>query len=447
MPVELRQLYPQRVYEFGDSESSLAIAHTAAGPALDVQTSRDNASNQVAIFRGGNRTTAADGDAAYISYTLEDSGGNQAEFARMAWTANDVTASTKDSKVVWSVQTGNTLTDVWEVSSSTSGAVTTSFQTGEIVLPDNVSLQLGNSGADTDLSSNGTDIKWIVPSTADVIIGRTGAPSPDTLVHLWTASAGSVNAVTGTLLTIESDGNAFVNFLAPTAGGMYFGDAADNNVGSLIYTHSSNTLNVTIGGVSQLDWTDGAFAFQKAMTLSSTSTITVNATGISGTAIKDEDNMASNSATHLASQQSIKAYVDAEVAKENELSEMNDVTLSSPDDNHFLQHNGSVWVNQTYLEFTKLVDGSTVPSDPGGEQGRLYLKQVNNANNALAVKLQKASNIVEVELTSPGAICAECGSDDGAKDPIYDFQKGVMLVSLWCGHVYEIDLPGYRRIM
>ena len=35
---------------------------------------------------------------------------------------------------------------------------------------------------------------------------------------------------------------------------------------------------------------------------------------ISGTSIKDEDNMASNSATHLASQQSIKAYVDTQVA-------------------------------------------------------------------------------------------------------------------------------------
>ncbi len=37
-------------------------------------------------------------------------------------------------------------------------------------------------------------------------------------------------------------------------------------------------------------------------------------TGVSGTAILDEDNMASNSATQLATQQSIKAYVDAEVA-------------------------------------------------------------------------------------------------------------------------------------
>lgn len=34
-------------------------------------------------------------------------------------------------------------------------------------------------------------------------------------------------------------------------------------------------------------------------------------TGVSGTAVKDEDNMASDSASHLATQQSIKAYVDA----------------------------------------------------------------------------------------------------------------------------------------
>ena len=36
-------------------------------------------------------------------------------------------------------------------------------------------------------------------------------------------------------------------------------------------------------------------------------------TTVSGSAIKDEDNMSSNSATHLATQQSIKAYVDAQV--------------------------------------------------------------------------------------------------------------------------------------
>jgi hypothetical protein len=442
MPAEFRQIYPNRTFEFGDSEAAFAATNTSTGPAFIAQASRDAASNQVAIFRGGNRSTPADGDNAYISYTLDDSGGTQSEFARMSWTANDVTANTKDSKVVWSVLTGNTLTDVWEINSTAAGDVTTSFQTGEIVLPDNVSIQLGNSGADTDLSSDGTDIKWIVPGTADVILGRTGAPSPDTLLHLWAATAGSIAAATNTLLTVENSGTALISILAPTQGGILFGDAADNNVGEITYTHSNNSLGITVGATSQLVWTDGIMAFQRAMTLSSTAAFTINATGISGTAIKDEDNMATNSATHLASQQSIKAYVDTVAAAQDTLAEMDDVTISSAADDNFLQYTGSAWVNQTYLEFSKVA----APSDPGGEQGRLYLKEVNTANNALAVKLQKASNIVEVELTSPGAICAECGSDDGAKDPIYDFQKGVMRVNLWCGHEYEIDLPEWRRV-
>tara|TARA_R100000655_G_scaffold9607_4_gene23812 strand:- start:2445 stop:5525 length:3081 start_codon:yes stop_codon:yes gene_type:complete len=45
-------------------------------------------------------------------------------------------------------------------------------------------------------------------------------------------------------------------------------------------------------------------------------------TGISGTAFLDEDNMASNSATKVASQQSIKAYVDSQVATADTLAEV-----------------------------------------------------------------------------------------------------------------------------
>ena len=45
-------------------------------------------------------------------------------------------------------------------------------------------------------------------------------------------------------------------------------------------------------------------------------------TGVSGTAVLDEDNMASDSATQLATQQSIKAYVDAQVATSDTLAEV-----------------------------------------------------------------------------------------------------------------------------
>ena len=71
----------------------------------------------------------------------------------------------------------------------------------------------------------------------------------------------------------------------------------------------TNTLTLPAGGDQEIV---GASATQTLTNKTFTSAV-LN-TGVSGTAIKDEDNMTSNSATHLATQQSIKAYVDSEVA-------------------------------------------------------------------------------------------------------------------------------------
>ena len=93
-------------------------------------------------------------------------------------------------------------------------------------------------------------------------------------------------------------------------------------------------------------------------------------------------------------------------------------------------------VNGAYLEF----DTKAAPADPAAEAARMYLKEVDGNNNAIAVKLQKAGALVEVEITSPRAICAQCGSRDGAKDPLYDFERGVMVLDLWCGHSFEVPM-------
>ena len=70
-------------------------------------------------------------------------------------------------------------------------------------------------------------------------------------------------------------------------------------------------------------------------------------TGVSGTAILDEDNMASNSATKLATQQSIKAYVD---------SNQSGVTASST----------TTFTNNT-LTAAKIVDGGFLADANGNE--------------------------------------------------------------------------------
>ena len=66
-------------------------------------------------------------------------------------------------------------------------------------------------------------------------------------------------------------------------------------------------------------------------------------------AIKDEDNMASDSASHLATQQSIKAYVDSQVATEDTLTELNDTSISSPAAGHLIIYDNTEghWENAT----------------------------------------------------------------------------------------------------
>ena len=62
--------------------------------------------------------------------------------------------------------------------------------------------------------------------------------------------------------------------------------------------------------------------------------------------------MSSDSATAVASQQSIKAYVDAQIATENELSELNDVTITSVANEDVLAYDSvtSKWINQSAAE-------------------------------------------------------------------------------------------------
>ena len=152
------------------------------------------------------------------------------------------------------------------------------------------------------------------------------------------------------------------------------------------------------------------------------------------TTVIDQDLVAGVDVNQLVSSVAVKTYIDTYSLT---------VPPGTATDNSNLQYDAAEedWVIKPYIDFDKIA----APADPSTEEGRLYLKEINTANNALAIKIQKAGNIVEVELTSPGCVC-ECGSTDGAKDPFYDFTRGKMVVELYCGHSYEMDIPNLRRI-
>jgi hypothetical protein len=101
-------------------------------------------------------------------------------------------------------------------------------------------------------------------------------------------------------------------------------------------------------------------------------------TGVSGTAILDEDNMATDSNTHLATQQSIKAYVDSGTVT------MTNKRLTSP------KINEDVAVAATATEINTVADGATAKNShthtlaDGGTDVIATATQINNKANSEA---------------------------------------------------------------
>lgn len=86
-------------YSF-DANASVSVADNP----LSLKNTTDGASVQLGIAEG-DRATATDGDAAYVTYRLSDSGGTQTELARMTITADDVTDATEDGSISWALVT------------------------------------------------------------------------------------------------------------------------------------------------------------------------------------------------------------------------------------------------------------------------------------------------------------------------------------------------------
>ena len=101
---------------------------------------------------------------------------------------------------------------------------------------------------------------------------------------------------------------------------------------------------------------DSSITFAKIQDIASMKLIgrTAGSSGVSSEiALLDEDNMATDSATSLATQQSIKAYVDTQIATEDTIVELNDTTITgTPADNEVLAYDttASKWINQTAAE-------------------------------------------------------------------------------------------------
>ena len=130
-------------------------------------------------------------------------------------------------------------------------------------------------------------------------------------------------------------------------------------------------------------------------------------TGVSGSAILDEDNFASDSDTKLATQQSIKAYVASQVATANELSELTDVNITSAADGALLFYDTSTskWIDN-------VVSGDITIADTG--VATIAAGAVDNAMLAGSIANSKLVN----DSVSFGGVSLDLGQSDAT--PAFD---------------------------
>ena len=194
------------------------------------------------------------------------------------------------------------------------------------------SLPSGNSGKivkGTEIDTEFNNIQTAVATKLNVndstLTGTTtfGSLSDGTITITAFVDEDNMASDSATLLPTQQSVKAYVDSQV-TAQDLDF--QADSG-GALSIDLDSETLTFTGGTGVDTSGSGNAVTFaidSTVATLTGTQTLTnktltspVLNTGVSGSAVLDEDNMASDSATHLATQQSIKAYVDSNVTAQD----------------------------------------------------------------------------------------------------------------------------------
>ena len=149
--------------------------------------------------------------------------------------------------------------------------------------------------------------------------------------------------------------------------------------------------------------------------------VTGNTSGSAGTVtsiaahLLDEDNMATNSATQVPSQQSVKAYVDAQIDTADQLSEMSDVTLTSTADGSMLLYDtgSAVWIDN-------VMSGDATMADTGAVTLATVNSNVGSAGSSTAIPVitVNAKGLVTAVTTASITTALTVGADSGSNDAV-----------------------------
>ena len=169
--------------------------------------------------------------------------------------------------------------------------------------------------ADRSIAAGDTlnKLRFEFNGTAEDIGDITGITGASGIIASATDVVESITALNTDLTTISTDNHIF------SGGSIIFEGATDDSFETtLAVTDPTADRTITLpnatGTVSVIDATETLT--NKTLTAPTVTSGVFN-TALSGTAVKDEDGMDSNSATALATQQSIKAYIDNQITAQD----------------------------------------------------------------------------------------------------------------------------------
>jgi len=173
---------------------------------------------------------------------------------------------------------------------------------------------------------------------------------------------------------------------APTAGDLVQGEPAFDLTNKRLYTEDSGGTVIEIGTTPTSLNTTGTVTFGNL----SDGTITV-------TAFVDEDDMSSDSATLIPTQQSVKAYVDSQVASADTLAELTDTNITSPADGALLFYDTgtSTWIDN-------VVSGDVTIADTGVAAIGSGVIVNDDINASAAISVSKTALVDGTGLTLTG---------------------------------------------
>jgi hypothetical protein len=207
-----------------------------------------------------------------------------------------------------------------------------------------------------------------------------GADATETSVQVNSAPVGTPSASNPMFLVIDPDSDATREYIKVTSRSgvsLTVVRNIDTDSGGL----NAHAVGAKVRMVAMNDRVD---------TIMNSDGTAVNTSGL----VKDEDNMASDSATHLATQQSIKAYVDSQVtAQDLDFQADSGGALNIDLDSETLTIAGGTGIDTTGSGNQVSVDiDSTVTTNSGSQT--LTNKSINLANNTLTGTLAELNTAV-----------------------------------------------------